>query len=128
MTNPKTLSTEIKNELLSNDQFQFIGFNEFNRPNSFWIELNEIFYQKPKIELYIYSYSDKYNLDFLELLTNVKVLKTFRIHQLEKIEYLKKLEKLQLWDGMKTIDLTFLKPLNLLEDLYIRSKSKSFKF
>jgi len=129
MTNPEILTNETIAKLLNTgeEKIHFIGFNEFKRTEEFWKKLNKIYAKRNDLELYLYSYSNNYDLNFLALMTDVKKLKIFRIYELEEIRNIRNLNKLQLWDGMKTTDLSFLKDLNFLEELYIRSKCKSFK-
>ncbi len=129
MINLKEITEAVEIRLLEKkskgNELLFIGFNEFDRSDTFWKKLNQLFKKIPEIELNLYSYSKaEADLSFLSFLPDVKLLKVSMIDNLSEIKNLVNLKRLSIWDSSKIIDLSFLNGTLDLKELYITSKCK----
>lgn len=130
MTDLMKLTPAIKKKLVNSSyaEQQSLGFGEYDRPLNFWKELNSFFSERPDFELFLHTDGDQPNLSFFSVLNSLERLKTYWIHELEPIEQLSSLKRLQIWETYKTVDLSFLNGLIELEELFINCKCKSKSF
>ena len=102
-----------------NKKITFLGYNDLNKSEEFWKELNEYFRFREKLELFLYDvvgYQGK--LDFLKYLQNVRKLKLSNLQNIDGVKHLKSLSSLDIWDCPSSLDFNFSQNTKL-ERLYL---------